>query len=148
MKTKVTLLALAWLASGVAFAAETTATPAAQSEARTVKRGPDMDRMALLLDLNDYQKTEVEKILNEHHQQVRAAHEATRATGARPSREEMKALREQHKQELNAKLSGVLTPEQLKKFDALRERGPGRHFKRGPGGHGDGNDADAASTSS
>lgn len=148
MKTKVTLLALAWLASGVAFAAETTATPAAQSETRMAKRGPDMDRMALLLDLNDYQKTEVEKILKEHHQSVRAAYEATRATGARPSREEMKALREQHKQELNAKLGGVLTPEQLKKFDALREHGPGpgRHFKRGPGGHGHGHGDGAEAT--
>lgn len=136
MKTKVTLLALAWLASGVAFAAETTATPAAQIEGRTVKRGPDMDRMALLLDLNDYQKTEVEKILKEHHEQVRAAHQAARASGTRPSREEMKAQREQSKQELQTKLGGVLTPEQLKKFDALREhgRGPGRHFKHGPGG--------------
>ena len=141
MKTKVTLLALAWLASGVAFAAETTpATPASQT-----MKGPDMDRMALLLDLNDYQKTEVEKILKEHHEQVRAAREAARASGTRPSREEMKAHREQYKEELNTKLSGVLTPEQLKKFEAHREggSGPRRHF--GKGGH---DKDDAASSSS
>ncbi len=137
MKTKVTLLALAWLASGVAFAAETTATPAAQTEARVAKRGPNMDRMALLLDLNDYQKTEVEKILKEHHQQIRAAHKTAREAGLRPSREEMKVQREQNKQALQAKLGGVLTPEQLQKFEALHEHGAGRHHfgKRGPGGH-------------
>ncbi|HEY0684089.1 MAG TPA: hypothetical protein VGD45_17285 [Steroidobacter sp.] len=133
MKTKVTLLALAWLASGVAFAADTTPTPAAQTEAGPGKRGPDMDRMALLLDLNDYQKTEVEKILKEHHEQMRASFDAARASGTRPTRDEMKAQREQSKQELNTKLSGVLTPEQLKKFEALREGGPRRHF--GKGGH-------------
>jgi Spy/CpxP family protein refolding chaperone len=134
MKTKVTLLALAWLASGVAFAADTTATPAAQTEAGPGKRGPDMDRMALLLDLNDYQKTEVEKILKEHHEQMRASFDAARASGTRPTREDMKAQREQSKQELNTKLSGVLTPEQLKKFEALREGGgPRRHF--GKDGH-------------
>jgi hypothetical protein len=130
MKTKVTLLALAWLASGVAFAAEP-----APTRAHPGMRGPDMDRMALLLDLDDYQKTEVERILKEHRQQLRAAHEAAKASGTRPSREEMKALREQNKQELETKLSGVLNETQMKKFDALREHGP-RHHARGWGKQG------------
>ena len=131
MKTKVTLLALAWLASGVAFAADT-ATPTAPPA--RVAPGPDMDRMALLLDLDAYQKTEVEKILKEQHEQRRADFEAARASGTRPTREEMKAKREQSKQELHTKLSSVLNETQMKKFDALREhhRGPGRGFgKRG-----------------
>jgi hypothetical protein len=124
MKTPVTLLALAWLAGSVALAAP----PA------TPSHGPNMDRMALLLDLDAYQKTEVEKVLKEHHEQVRAAREAARASGVRPSRDEMKAQHEQSKQELHTKLSGILNETQLKKFDALREgRGPGRHFRKDHG---------------
>lgn len=121
MKTKVTLLALAWLASGVALAEPPASPP-----------GPDMDRMALLLDLDAYQKTEVEKVLKEQHEQMRAAFEAARASGAeRPSREEMKAKHDQYNQELHTKLSGILNETQLKKFDALQEHrgpGPGRGF--------------------
>jgi hypothetical protein len=121
MKTKVTLLALAWLASGVAFAADAPATAP-----KPGMRGPDMDRMALLLDLDAYQKTEVEKILNAQHDEMRAKFEANKASGAaRPSRDEMKAAREQSKQELHTKLSSVLNETQMKKFDALHERGPG-----------------------
>ena len=131
MKTKVTLLALAWLASGVAFAADAPAT----APHHPGMRGPDMDRMALLLDLDAYQKTEVEKILKEQHEQMRSSFEAAKASGTRPSREEMKALREQNKQELNTKLSGVLNETQMKKFDALRERGPGPRRGWGKRGH-------------
>ena len=135
MKTKVTLLALACLASGVAFAADTTTAPA--TPPARVAPGPDMDRMALLLDLDAYQKTEVEKILKEHHELRRADFEAARASGARPSREEMKAKREESKQQLQTKLSSVLNETQMKKFDALRERGPGhRPGKRGWDGKG------------
>ena len=120
MKQVTTLLVLAWLTSSVALA-QTPATPAPGPAAER------MDRMALLLDLDAYQKTEVEKILKEHHEKMRAEHEAARASGTRPSREEMQAKREQSKQELHTRLSGVLNETQLKKFDALREsHGPGR----------------------
>jgi hypothetical protein len=127
MKTPVkkpvaTLLALAWLTSSVALA-ESTSTQAP---------GPDaaerMDRMALLLDLDSYQKTEVEKILKEHHEKMRSEFEAARASGTRPTREEMQAKREQSQQELHTKLSGVLNETQLKKFDALHEGRPGPRF--------------------
>ncbi len=67
-----------------------------------------MDRsMALLLDLDAYQKTEVEKILKEQHEQMRAdrSNAGACASGTRPSREEMK-LKSESKQELNTKLSG------------------------------------------
>jgi len=119
MKTKVTLLAIAVLASGIAFAQA----PAGAPNAHKAER---MDRMALLLDLDAYQKTEVAKVLEEQHEQMRAARDASRAAGERPSREEMKARHEQADQELHTKLSGILNETQLKKFDALREgRGPG-----------------------
>jgi hypothetical protein len=136
MKTKVTLLAIAWLASGVAFAADSAPAPRGHG-----MRGPDMDRMALLLDLDTYQKSELEKIFKEHREQQRARFEAAKASGTRPSREEMKTLHEQSRQELNAKLGNVLNETQMKKLEALREMGPGRaaghKFKRGFG-HGEG----------
>jgi hypothetical protein len=118
MKPVTTLLALAWLTSSVALA-DTTATPTPPDASER------MDRMALLLDLDAYQKTEVEKILKEHHEQMRSEMEAARASGTRPTREEMQAKREQSQQELHTKLSGVLNETQLKKFDALHEGRPG-----------------------
>lgn len=144
MKTKVTLLALAWLASGVAFAADTTT--ATTTPPARVAPGPNMDRLALLLDLNAYQKTEVEKILKEQHEQMRTEFEAARAAGTRPSRDEMKTKREQAKTELHTKLSAVLDETQLKKFEALHERGPGPG--RGFGRHDRGTKDDSASGSS
>jgi hypothetical protein len=123
MKTPVTLFALAWLTSSVALAQ----TPATADQAPGTER---MDRMALLLDLDAYQKTEMEKVLKAHHEKMRSEIEAARASGtARPSREEMQAKREQSKQELRTQLSGILNETRLKKFDALHEGrgfGPGR----------------------
>jgi hypothetical protein len=136
MKTKITLLALAWLASGVALA----------ESPGPARHGPDMDRMALLLDLDSYQKTEVEKVLKEQHEQMRALRETTRASGERPSREDMKAKHEQSKQELQTKLSGILNETQLKKFEALHDHhgaGPGRHHRKM---HRDAKDATGADT--
>src|SRR5687768_2507907 len=114
MKTKVTVLAVAWLASSVALAQ--TSAPSADAPA-----ADRMERLALLLDLDAYQKTEVEKVLTEQHQKMRTEREAARASGTRPSREEMQAKHETNKQELRTKLSGILNETQLKKFEALRE---------------------------
>jgi len=125
MKKPVTLLALAWLTSSVALADTTASQPAAPDATER------MDRMALLLDLDAYQKTEVEKILKEHHDKMRSEMEAARASGTRPTREEMEAKREQSQQELHTKLSGVLNETQLKKFDALHEGRPGPRFGGG-----------------
>jgi len=147
MKTKVTLLALAWLASGVAFAADTPTATTTTPPAR-VAPGPNMDRLALLLDLDAYQKTEVEKILKEQHEQMRADFDAARASGTRPSRDEMKAKREQSKQELHTKLSSVLNETQLRKFEALHERGPGPGPGHGFGKRGwDGKDNSSTNSS-
>ena len=122
MKAKVTLLAVALLASAVALAQ-----PPAAAE-----RGPNMDRLALLLDLDAYQKTEVEKILKEQHDQMVASREQARASGQKLTAEERKAKFEQARQDLQTKLSGVLNETQMKKFEALHQGpGPGRHFRRG-----------------
>ena len=93
--------------------------------------GPPIEMMAKQLGLDDAQKVQVQRILDEE----RARHESERkqyeATGQRPTPEEMKARRDQHDQELIQALSGVLTPEQLTKFKAMQAR-RGEHMHRGP----------------
>jgi Spy/CpxP family protein refolding chaperone len=120
MKSRVALIAAALLGSAVALAGP-----------HEGPRGPDMDRMAVLLDLNDSQKAEVQKILSEQHDKLKAAHDQAHASGTKPTREERQKFHEEMKQEMTTKLQGVLTPEQMKKFDALTEG------HRGPHGHDD-----------
>ena len=110
MKSRVALIAAAMLASAVALAGP-----------HQGPSGPDMDRMAVLLDLNDSQKAEVQKILNEQHQKLDAKHEELKAAGTKPTREERQKFHEEMKQDMTTKLQGVLTPEQIKKFDALMD---------------------------
>jgi Spy/CpxP family protein refolding chaperone len=120
MKTRVALIAAALLASAVAFAGP-----------HEGPRGPDMDRMAVLLDLNDSQKAEVQKIFDEQHEKLKAAHDQAHASGTKPTREERQKFHADMKQEMTTKLQTVLSPEQMKKFDALTEG------RRGYRGHGD-----------
>jgi Spy/CpxP family protein refolding chaperone len=119
MKLRVALIAAALLAGTVALAGPHEGRP-----------GPDMDRMAVLLDLNDSQKAEVQKIMNEQHDKLKAKHDELHAAGTKPTREEREKFHEEMKQDLTTKLQGVLTPEQMKKFDALMEH------PRGPRGQG------------
>jgi Spy/CpxP family protein refolding chaperone len=116
MKSRVALIAAALLASAVALAGPHEGPP-----------GPDMNRMAVLLDLNDSQKAEVQKILNEQHEKLKAKHEELHAAGTKPTREERQKFHEEMKQDLTAKLQGVLTPEQMKKFDALTDHPRAAH---------------------
>ncbi len=96
-----------------------------------------MDRVAILLDLDEYQKTEVQRILQEQRETARATREAMRDSGERPSREERMALREQMRDATMTQLQGVLRPEQITKFEVLREmareRGRGGRGRRGEG---------------
>ena len=115
MKTRVALIAAALLASAVALA----------GPHEGGHPGPDMDRMATLLDLNDSQKAEVQKIFNEQHEKLDAKHQELKAAGTKPTREEREKFHEEMKQEMTTKLQGVLTPEQMKKFDALMGHPPG-----------------------
>ena len=121
MKSRVALIAAAMLASAVALAGP-----------HQGHQGPDMDRMAVLLDLNDSQKAEVQKILNEQHEKLEAKHQELQASGTKPTREEREKFHEEMKQEMTTKLQGVLTPEQIKKFDALMDHPHGP--PRGQGG--------------
>ncbi|HKQ81273.1 MAG TPA: Spy/CpxP family protein refolding chaperone [Steroidobacteraceae bacterium] len=118
-KTPIALLAMAWLAAGIAVADTPPKGPP----------GPDMDRMAILLDLNDSQKTAVQQVLEEQREKMRAAREQNQGSDTRPSRAEMQKLHAQMKQETVTKLQGVLTPEQIKKFEALTDRPRHRHLR-------------------
>jgi Spy/CpxP family protein refolding chaperone len=113
MKTRIVLAAVAMLAvAGAAFA-------------HAAHQGPplDMDRLALLLDLDAAQKTQVQTILESQREQARAAREQQRSNSTeRPSREERRALHEQLRQDTLSKLSTVLNDLQLKKFEALTQR--------------------------
>jgi Spy/CpxP family protein refolding chaperone len=85
-----------------------------------------LDKLATLLDLTAAQKAQVQTILEEQHSKMKALHEQAEASGQKPTFEQMKTEREQLHQETVAKLTPVLTPTQLKKFQVLmEERGPG-----------------------
>ena len=118
MKFRVALIAAAMLASTVALAHPDHGPP-----------GPDMDRMATLLDLNDSQKAQVQQIFTEQHEKMKAAFDQQRSSGTKPSREERARFHDEMKQEMTTKLQAVLSADQMKKFDALMDQPPGR------GGH-------------
>jgi len=92
-----------------------------------------MDRLATLLDLNDGQKAEVQTVLEEERAKVQALFQQAKASGTRPTRDQMRANHEQLKAETLQKLSTVLTESQLKKFQILEEDHGPRGF-RGPHG--------------
>ncbi len=98
---------------------------------RPPRGGPPIERMAKELNLDDAQKAEVKRILDEQ----RALHEAERknfeASGQRPTPEEMRTVMQQHEQELTQALSGVLSAEQLAKFKAIEEERR-QHMRNGP----------------
>jgi hypothetical protein len=93
--------------------------------------GPmDIERLAILLDLDAYQKNEVERVLKEQRDATLAAREARAAEGAESlSFDDMRARRAALEQETLTKLSAVLTEPQMTKFKVLTER-PDR--ARGP----------------
>ncbi len=120
MKSRVALIAAAMLASTVALA-----------QAHDRPRGPDMDRMAVLLDLNETQKVQVQKILDEQHAKVKTAHDERHAAGTKPTREQREKFHEELKQDTTTKLQSVLSADQIKKFEVLMDR------PRGHRGHDD-----------
>src|SRR5690349_4023740 len=115
MKFRVALIAAAMLASAVALAHPDHGPP-----------GPDMDRMATLLDLNDSQKAQVQQIFNEQHEKMKAAIDQQRSSGTKPSRDDRARFHQEMKQEMTTRLQAVLSADQMKKFAALMDHPPGR----------------------
>jgi hypothetical protein len=114
MKALNTFIAVVGLAAGAASAQPPGPPPGGRF---------DMDDLAILLDLDAYQKGEVERVFTEQRAAQRAAREerAAAAEGERPSREEMLALREQNREALFGKLQNTLTELQLTKLKILLE---------------------------
>jgi len=108
---KAGVVALAALAAGVALAQA----PAPGMHAS------HMESLAILLDLSDAQKAQVQTILQGEHAQMRALFEQARAAGGKPDFEAMHAAHQQISQDTLTKLSGVLNATQLKKFQTLRQ---------------------------
>jgi len=124
MKRPILVLPVVLLTAQLAFAQQAPSGPPPRG-------GPPVERMARELGLDDTQKAEVKRIL----EQQRAAHDAERkryeATGQRPTPEEMRTTFQQHDQELLQALSGVLTADQLTKFKAMQAQRR-EHMRHGP----------------
>lgn len=88
----------------------------------------DIDKLALLLDLDAYQKQHVETVLNAQRDAAEAQRDEFRASGERPDFETVQAFRQQMQDETLTNLGTVLTPTQLEKFKVLMEVAP----QRGP----------------
>ena len=128
---KTTLLAVAFLWAGAALAQAPEGGPPPGGPGPGFHRetpAQRLDHLAVLLDLTDEQKAQVQAILEEEHSKMKALHEQAKASGQKPSFEQMKAQHEQMQQDTLAKLTPVLSPSQLKKFQIIMEHGP-----RGPG---------------
>ena len=111
---------------------------ASAGERGTAGQGPNrseyMNKVAVLLDLNEGQKAQFQQVLDEQHQQMqsqmRSLREQAQANGQRPAFEQVQKQRLQAEKDLIDKLRPVLTDVQLKKFEVLRELTGPRH---GPG---------------
>ncbi len=112
---RATVLALALLCAGSAWAQTPPAAPA-NAAAREAQR---MNDLATLLDLNTTQKTQVQGILEEEHAQMKQAFEQAKASGTKPDFTQMKALHEQIQADTIQKLTPVLSSAQLAKFQIL-----------------------------
>jgi len=109
---KVSVLALAALWAGGALA---------QGPGGPGNHASHMANLALLLDLSETQKPRVETILQGEHAQMKALFDQAKAAGGKPDFQAMHAARTQISQDTVTKLSGVLSPVQLQKFQALQQ---------------------------
>jgi Spy/CpxP family protein refolding chaperone len=93
--------------------------------------GPPIERIAQELNLDDAQKAEMKRILDEQRAKRESEREQFQSSGTRPTPEEMKTLMQQHDQELYQQLSGVLSADQLARFKQLQEERR-QHMRHGP----------------
>jgi Spy/CpxP family protein refolding chaperone len=125
MKVTFAMMAVLWMGAALAQQPDPPAGGGPGPGFRHESPAEHLDHLATLLDLTDAQKAQVQTILDEQHAKMKAQHEAAQASGQKPTFDQMKAAHEQLKQETLAKLTPVLSPAQLKKFQILmEERGP------------------------
>ncbi len=82
--------------------------------------GMSFETIAKQLDLDENQKPEVKRILDEQSAKREAERETFMASGQRPTPEEMKARMEKADAEILQQLTGVLRTDQLDKWKALQ----------------------------
>lgn len=88
--------------------------------------GPPVEMLTKDLGLTETQQVEVKRIFDARHAQMEAERTQFESSGTRPSRAEMDAKRDAADAEIRQQLTGVLTAEQLAKFDEMRKRRPMR----------------------
>jgi len=103
----------------------------------------DLDNLAILLDLDAYQKGEVGRVLEEQRTAMLAEREAMRAAresdsnsatnDERPPGEDMRARRDANRDELFGKLQNILTEQQMTKLKILMAPPQGGRGPRGGG---------------
>jgi hypothetical protein len=81
-----------------------------------------IEKLATELQLDEYQKGELSRILDEQRSKMDATREQFMASGQRPSPEEMLEHLRQADKEILQQLQSVLTAEQIEKFKELKER--------------------------
>jgi Spy/CpxP family protein refolding chaperone len=143
------LAAVLGLAAATAFAQPPDASqgPPPGGPPRGMPHGPppggpgiagNLDNLAILLDLDPYQKNEVQRVFTAQRDAMRAERQQQRPAGPRPSFEEMQARRQQTEDAIIGQLKTVLSDAQITKLKILMEArgGPGPRGPGGPGGPG------------
>ena len=122
MKASVLVLAALW--AGAVLAQSPPAAPPNPASR--------LEGLAILLDLTEAQKPQVQSILKGQHAQMRTLVEQAKAAGSTPDFQALRAARQQIEQDTVTKLSSVLSPAQLKKFQALQQMHPHGFGHHGP----------------
>ncbi|HEX5788050.1 MAG TPA: hypothetical protein VFY03_07705 [Woeseiaceae bacterium] len=82
----------------------------------------DIDKLAILLDLDEYQKQQVGEIVAARKEERDALRAEIEAGGERPDLATVREWHESSQAELRESLAAVLSAEQLEKFEILAER--------------------------
>jgi Spy/CpxP family protein refolding chaperone len=80
-----------------------------------------LERLATLLDLTDTQKLQVQQVLDEEHAKMQTLHDQMKASGQKPSFDQIRATHEQLHQETLAAVKPILTTAQYNKFVILSQ---------------------------
>ena len=125
MKIALVAVAVLWMGAAAAQAPDASGGGGPGPGFRHESAAQRLDHLATLLDLTDEQKAQVQTILDAQRAKMKAERDAAQASGEKPTFEQMKAAHDQLRQDTLAKLTPVLSPAQLKKFQVLmEERGP------------------------
>ena len=142
MRVTLSMLGLL-LAAGLASAQ----TPPADSPPPASTPGAHLnrlDRMAILLDLTPEQKAQVQQVLDQQRQQMRAFWQQQHASGAQPDFQQMRAERQQLRQQTLATLQTLLSADQFKKLQVLMTPQFHRGWRHRPASAGSSSSSSAA----